>query len=73
MSTAPPENDNLLTTKEAAARLGISRRQLYNLMAAGEITTIRLPSREGQGGEHRIEPSVIEDFKDRHRVPASTL
>jgi len=73
MSTAPPAQDNkLLTVIQAADVLGISRRQLYNLINAGEITTIRIPSRTGNTGEHRIEPQVIEDFKNRHRQVATT-
>lgn len=61
--TAP----QLLTTEEAAERLGIKRRQLYNLISAGEIPTVRLPSRTGGQGEHRIEEPVLAAFIDAHR------
>lgn len=60
--------DNLLTTAQAAEKLGITRRYLYELMAAGEIETIRLPL----GREHRVEPAEIQRFKDRNRQRAST-
>lgn len=61
------DGDNLLTTAQAAAKLGITRHYLYSLMAAGEIATIRLPL----GREHRIEPAEIERFKDRNRQRAT--
>jgi len=64
-------DDDLLTTRQAAARLGISRRHLYNLINAGEIETIRIPSRNGNEGEHRIELAEIERFKDRNRQRAT--
>ena len=67
---ALPADDALLTTKQAAARLGISRRHLYNLIYAREIETIRIPSTKGNTGEHRIEPAEIKRFKDRYRQPA---
>ena len=50
--------------------LGISRRKLMELIAAREIETIRLPSRNGGLNEHRIEPAELERFKDRYRQPA---
>lgn len=72
MTQATPESaaegsDNLLTTAQAAKKLGVTRRYLYELMAAGEIETIRLP----HGTRHRIEPAEIERFKDRNRQRAS--
>lgn len=68
---AKPGDDALLTTQEAAGRLKISRRLLYEYISAGEITTIRLPSRTGAEGEHRIEPAEIERFKQRHTQAAT--
>lgn len=68
---ALPADDALLTTKQAAVRLGISRRHLYNLIYAREIETIRIPSTKGNQGEHRIEPAELERFKDRYRQPAT--
>jgi excisionase family DNA binding protein len=55
-----------LTTAQAAEMLGISRRYLYELIAAGEIATIRLPL----GPEHRIERAEIKRFRDRNRQRA---
>lgn len=65
--SAAEDEDGLLTTAQAAKKLGISRRYLYELMAAGEIETIRLPL----GPEHRIEPAEIQRFKDRNRQRAT--
>jgi len=65
-------DDGLLTTMQAARRLGIGRRMLYYLIEAGEIETIRMPSRTGRdGGQHRIEPAEIQRFIDRNRQRAT--
>lgn len=61
------EDDDLLTTAQAAKKLGISRRYLYELITAGEIEAIRLPL----GPERRIEPAELQRFKDRNRQRAS--
>lgn len=66
-ATAEPR---LLNTTEAAGRLGVSRRYLYDLINSGEIATVRLPS-GGTKPEHRIEESEIEAFIERHRQPAT--
>lgn len=68
-----PGDNALLTTSQAAARLGISRRKLMELIYAREIETIRLPSgRTGRPYEHRVEPAEIKRFIDRYRQPAKT-
>jgi excisionase family DNA binding protein len=64
--------DDLLTTTQAAQRLGVSRRYFYYLIQRGLITTIRLPSMGGSKPEHRVEPSEIERFKDENRRAAAT-
>lgn len=69
--TTQEDGDDLLGTVRAAQKLGISRRKLMELIAAGEIETIRLPSRNGGVNEHRIEPAEIERFKDRYRQRAT--
>lgn len=61
--------DGDLTTQEAADMLGVTRRYLYELIAAGEIETIRLPL-GGDRPEHRIERSEIKRFRDRNRQRA---
>jgi excisionase family DNA binding protein len=71
MSTKPPADD-LLTTVQAAKKLGISRRYLYSLINRGLLTTIRLPSEGGSKPEHRVEPAEIERFKAEHRQPAAS-
>jgi len=65
-------DEDMLNTIQAAKRLGISRRMLYELIAAREIETIRIPSSRtpGRQGEHRIEPAEIERFKKRNRQRA---
>ena len=70
-ATSPPAGvqatDELaVSTKRAAFLLGITRRYLYDLISAGEITTVRLPSKGGQG-EHRIEITEIKAFLARNR------
>ena len=59
----------LLSVVQAAEAIGIARRYMYELIYAGEITTIRLPSRNGNTGEHRIERSELDAFVERHRQP----
>jgi hypothetical protein len=73
MTQAPIEDDDdgMLGTVRAAKRLGISRRKLMELIASGEIVTIRIPRRNGNPGDHRIELAEIERFKDRYRQSAS--
>jgi len=72
---AAQDEGDWLTTAQAAKKIGISRRYLYELIGAGEIETIRLPS-GGSRPEHRIEPAEIERFRDRNRqragIPATT-
>jgi|HubBroStandDraft_2_1064218.scaffolds.fasta_scaffold315008_1 hypothetical protein len=60
-------DDGLLKVSRAMVKLGLSRRKLMELIASGEIQTIRIPSKNGGVREHRIEPAEIERFKDRHR------
>jgi excisionase family DNA binding protein len=44
------------TVDEAAGSIGISRSQLYKLIAAGEIATVKI------GSSRRITPDAIRDF-----------
>lgn len=73
-STAPAEGelqttDELaVTTKRAAHLLGISRRNLYNLIAGGHIKTVKIPSSTGRPNEHRIEIAEIKAFLVRNRT-----
>jgi excisionase family DNA binding protein len=55
----------LLTPEEAAESLSISRSKLYELLAAGDVESLRI------GGSRRIPFDALEDFVDRHRVDAS--
>ena len=65
MSATP---GGLLTTTEAAKKLGVSRRYFYYLIQRGHIATIRLPSPGASKPEHRVEPEEIERFKKTHRA-----
>ena len=48
----------LLTPREAAEALGISRSKVYQLMAAGQLASVRI------GSARRISIHVIEAFID---------
>lgn len=67
MTQAPGDDEALLTVVQTAAKLGISRRKLMELIYSGQIETIRIPSRNGGVREHRIEPEEIQRFIDRNR------
>ena len=59
-----------LTVKEFAARTGISTRLVWALIDTGEITALRIPSREGAQGKRRmcrIEAAEVAKFLDRAR------
>jgi hypothetical protein len=71
MTQAPEDEKPLLKVVQAATQLGLSRRKLMELIAAREIETIRIPSKNGGVREHRIEPAELQRFKDRYRQPAS--
>ncbi|HEY8722142.1 helix-turn-helix domain-containing protein [Pengzhenrongella sp.] len=73
-STPEPEVINLtmqsdqllLTVPEAAHRLGIGRSFMYQLIAAGEIETIRI------GRLRKIAPRAVEAFVERRNPSAET-
>jgi hypothetical protein len=72
--THPPEEtgDGLLGTVQAAAKLGISRRKLMELIYSGDIETLRVPRPDGSPGDHRIEPAEITRVKAHWRELART-
>lgn len=51
-----PDNKLLVRVDEAAARLGISRSKLYELMAAGHIAYVKI------GRSVRIPTTALEEF-----------
>lgn len=53
----------LLTIVDAARHLGISRSKLYELLAAGELPTVRI------GRTRRITIAALEEFIDSHTEP----
>lgn len=52
----------LLTVDEAAARLAVSRRTVYNLVARGALEATHV------GSLIRIDPAAIERFLRAHRI-----
>ncbi len=62
---ATEDDEDLLNTAQVTKKLNISRRYLYELIAAGEIETIRV------GTEHRIEPAELRRYLDRNRQRAT--
>lgn len=46
----------LLRPAEAAARLGIGRTKLYELMASGELRSVKI------GGARRVSATALADF-----------
>lgn len=50
----------LLTIVEAARHLGISRSKLYELLADGELSSVRI------GRTRRITVAALEEFVARH-------
>jgi excisionase family DNA binding protein len=58
--SAPSEPDRLLTAAEAAAVLGIGRSKLYELMARGAITSVKVDRcrRFRQSDVHRFISSL---------------
>lgn len=77
MTEAPDGDDEpMLNTAQAAAKLGVSLSTLMRLIYAGELETIRIPpvnpqTRDGSKAQHRIEPAEIQRFKDRNRQRAT--
>jgi excisionase family DNA binding protein len=63
MSTATPQ---LLTVVDAAHRLSISRSKLYELLADGELPSVRI------GRTRRIATSALEEFVAAHTDREST-
>lgn len=63
-TTPAPAVRPLLSTRQISERLGMSRTAVYDLLASGQMETVRINNRL------RVEPAVLEAFIDRHRVPA---
>jgi excisionase family DNA binding protein len=61
---ASPERD-LYPVPEAAERIGISERQLWRLIAAGEIEVHKV------GARTLVSPEAIAELKARTLVPAT--
>jgi excisionase family DNA binding protein len=59
---------NLLSTRDAAARVGVHERTLRRYIACGQIACRRLP-----GGHYRIAPEEIDSFLRSADAPARTV
>jgi len=57
----------LVTVTEAADALGLSRSKVYELLAAGELPSVRI------GRTRRIAVADLERFVERHRTPAADM
>lgn len=57
---------DMLTAREAAERLKLSTRKVYQLAAAGEIASHRF------GAAVRFDPADLDEYKSRCRSPATT-
>lgn len=57
----------LLTVDEVAERLGVRKRKVYELMASGELASVKLPPGTLQAAR-RIEESEYIAFIERNRV-----
>jgi excisionase family DNA binding protein len=52
-------NPVLLRVEEAAQRLGVSRAQMYRLIAAGEVASVKI------GSSRRVPTRCLDEFVDR--------
>lgn len=55
----PPEADRLVRPLAAARRLGLSRRSLGNLIAAGQLPAVKLPGRQRIVGVRESDLSAL--------------
>lgn len=55
-------SEGLITAQDVAARLGISRRMVYDLAATGALPSYRF------GGALRFDPADVEAYKQACRV-----
>jgi excisionase family DNA binding protein len=63
---APDVQENLRTLDEAARVLRVSRRTMYRLVEAGEISAYRFSRHQGL----RFSASDISEYLEKHRVAA---
>ena len=74
MTARPPRaapRPVMLTVAQAADRLGVDPRQVYHYAAAGLLTAVRYPTRNGQrNGPLRIEEAAVDAFIAQHRQAA---
>ena len=54
--------DNLLTTKEARARLKVSRNTLYALIESGDLKAVAV------GSQYRVTETELADYIKRNEV-----
>jgi excisionase family DNA binding protein len=59
---ATVEREPLITVKEAAKRLSLSRAKVYDMLAKGELSSLKF------GRARRLDPRAVEDLLARNRV-----
>lgn len=62
----PTVTARLITVVEAAEIIGLSRSKVYELLADGELPSIRI------GRTRRIDTVDLDAFIDRHRTPTTS-
>ena len=62
----------LLSLDEAAEQLGITRRQIYNLIERGALTSVRHPGPNGKPWGHKVEQAEIHAYIERNRTAATS-
>lgn len=62
-----PPVPQLVTVEDAAIKLGISERTVYELIRSGELVSVKLPP-YSKTAARRIEQSAIDEFISRNRV-----
>ncbi len=63
MNTSEQLYSRLLTIQQVAERLQVSRGSVYNLARRGDLTPLRVLSRQ------RFRPEDVDAYLDRHREP----
>lgn len=63
----PVTHSRLITVVEAAEIIGLSRTKVYELLAEGDLPSIRI------GRTRRIDVTDLDAFIDRHRVTVTRL
>lgn len=66
-----PERAPAVTVAEACKQLGIGKTKFYELLAAGEIETFTIPTRNNIRPSRRVRQSVIDRWLNERTAVAS--